>query len=264
MHLIITGGHSGMGLELTKKLLGEGHHIGLIVRSEKRREDALHALGHADELEVFLADLSKRGDVQAVADQVNQNWPRVDGIFNNAGVLLDQRYHAESGVELHLEVNAISPYLLTTALKPSLDKSDQPFVTNTATGGLNRRKSIDIAEYKKPTQKFKKLTGSYLDSKMIQVLLMNHLDEAWPEVRIVSVNPGAIKTKMTSGSGMPGWLRPLRNLFFLSPERGALSLHNAAFSSKYEGSGIYIDSGKVRPMQYKISEAEIQEVLAVD
>ena len=38
MNFIITGGHTGIGLELTKKLLEEGHKIGLIVRKNKANE----------------------------------------------------------------------------------------------------------------------------------------------------------------------------------------------------------------------------------
>jgi NAD(P)-dependent dehydrogenase (short-subunit alcohol dehydrogenase family) len=263
MKILLTGGHSGMGLELSKKLLKEGHQIGLILRSEKRRSDAILALGAVENVDFFIADLSKREEVEKVANEIKSKWDKIDGLFNNAGVLLDKLYYADSGVELHLEINGISPYLLTKALKPLLDKSDSPFVVNTATAGLDSRKSIDIEDFKKP-KKFAKLTGSYMDSKLIMVLLMNYLDKQWTNVRFVSLNPGAIKTKMTSGSGMPSWLLPIRNLLFLSPERGALSLHNAAFSDRYKGSGIYINNKKIRSLKYEVSKSEIDQLLATN
>ncbi|MEL6970659.1 MAG: SDR family NAD(P)-dependent oxidoreductase [Bacteroidota bacterium] len=261
MNYIITGGHTGIGLELTKKLLTEGHRIGLIVRSEARKETTQALFPNNNAVEVFVADLSKRDQIETVAQQINSSWQVIDGLFNNAGLLLDKLYYSDYGNELQLEVNGISPYLLTKALQPLLDKAENPFVVSTATAGLNSKKSIDIPTFKKP-QKFTKLLGSYMDSKLILVLLMNHLSATWEKVRFVSVNPGAIKTKMTAGDGMPFWLRPIRNLFFKSPEQGAKSLYDAAFDDKFNKRGLYVSEGKIKAMKYEIKEAEIQELLA--
>jgi len=261
MNYIITGGHSGMGLELTKKLLAEGHKIGLIVRSESRKKETKNLFSSESTIDIFVADLSKRNEIEQVANQIKSSWDKIDGLFNNAGLLLDKLYYSDYGNELQLEVNGISPYLLTKALKPLLEKAENPFVVNNATGGLTSKKSVDIPAYKKP-KKFTKLLGSYMDSKLILVLLMNHLSKEWDNIRFVSVNPGSIKTKMTAGSGMPFWLKPLRNLFFKSPEQGALSLYNAAFDSKFKGSGIYISEGKIRPMKYEITKDEINQLFA--
>ncbi|MEM1321594.1 MAG: SDR family NAD(P)-dependent oxidoreductase [Bacteroidota bacterium] len=261
MNYIITGGHSGMGLELTKMLLAEEHKIGLIVRSESRKEDTRKLFPKESALDIFVADLSKRNEIENVTHQIKSSWEKIDGIFNNAGLLLDKLYLSDHGNELQLEVNGISPYLLTQALKPLLEKGDRPFVVNTATGGLNNKKSINIPAFKKP-KKFTKLLGSYMDSKLIMVLLMNHLDKKWKNIRFVSVNPGAIKTKMTAGTGMPFWLKPIRNLFFMSPQRGAENLYNAAFDPKYQDSGIFISEGKIRPMKVEITKEEIGLLLA--
>jgi NAD(P)-dependent dehydrogenase (short-subunit alcohol dehydrogenase family) len=259
MNIIITGGHSGMGLELTKKLLSEGHRIGLIVRNEGRKEQVQTLFPDNVSVEIFVADLSNRAEIETVANQIKSNWKKIDGLFNNAGLLLDKLYYSDYGNELQLEVNGISPYLFTKALQPLLEKAENPFVVNTATGGINSKNSVNIPDFKKP-KKFTKLLGSYMDSKLILVLLMNHLSKEWKNIRFVSVNPGAIKTKMTAGDGMPFWLKPIRNLFFMSPERGAQSLFNAAFDSKYKGSGIFINEGKVRPMKYEITNEEINQL----
>ncbi|MEM9887891.1 MAG: SDR family NAD(P)-dependent oxidoreductase [Bacteroidota bacterium] len=259
MNYIITGGHTGMGLELTKKLLAEGHKIGLIVRSESRKKESQKLFPKESAIDIFVADLSKRNEIEQVGLQIESSWKKIDGLFNNAGLLLDKLYFSDYGNELQLEVNGISPYLLTKALLPLLEKGEDPFVVNTATGGLNNKKSINIPAFKKP-EKFTKLLGSYMDSKLIMVLLMNHLSKEWKNIRFVSVNPGAIKTKMTAGKGMPFWLKPIRNLFFQSPERGAKSLYDAAFEAKYEASGIFISEGKIRPMKFEITPEEINQL----
>lgn len=260
MNIIITGGHSGMGLELSKKLLSEGHRIGLIVRSQKRKEETLKLFSNESKVSVFIADLSKRDHIKSVANEIRNRFETVDGLFNNAGVLLDQLYFSDYGNELHLEVNAISPYLLTQELLPLLEKSEKAFVVSTATAGLNTKKELPISNFKKP-KKFTKLTGSYMDSKLTLVTLMNYLSESSKKVQFISVNPGAIKTKMTAGDGMPFWLKPIRNLLFKSPEEGANNLYKAAFRGENSASGIYINGGKKKQIQVKIDKQQIEELL---
>lgn len=250
-----------MGLELSKAILKNGFNLGIIVRSESRKKEASTLFSGENVPDIFIADLSKRDQIESVAQDIANKWDVIDGLFNNAGVLLDKLYYSENGNELQLEINAISPYLLTKSLKPLLDKSENPFVVNTATSGLDKKKSIDVAEFKKP-KKFTKLLGSYMDSKLTLVLLMNHLSQQWGAVRIISVDPGAIKTKMTAGDGMPFWMKPIRNLFFKSPEEGAKNLYDAAFEDGYTESGIYVSKGKLRKMKVAITDAEVEQLLS--
>lgn len=261
MNIIVTGGHSGIGLELTKKNLEQGHTVGLIVRSEARKQDAQNLFTGENAPQIFIADLSKRHEIEHVVVEIAKSWNKVDGLFNNAGVLLDKLLFSEYGNELQLEINAISPYLFAKALKPLMDNAVAPFIVNTATSGLERKNSIDIPAFKKP-EKFTKLFGSYLDSKLMLVLLMNYLSRQWEDIRIVSVDPGAIKTKMTAGEGMPFWLKPIRNMFFKSPEEGAQNLYDAAFDDQIKGSGGYFSNGRIKRMNVKINEAEVNQLLS--
>ncbi|MEM7574642.1 MAG: SDR family oxidoreductase [Bacteroidota bacterium] len=263
MKFLITGGHSGIGLSLTRKLLAEDHHIGLIVRSEKRKIETLKHLQGISKLEIFVADLGKRDEIESATNEIKSTWPLIDGLFNNAGVLLDQLYVSDSGNEMQLEINAISPYLLSKTLLPLLKKSKTPFVVSTATAALNKKKSLDIPAFKKPA-KFSKLMGSYMDSKITMVALMNALAKQHEKVRFVHVNPGAIKTKMTAGSGMPLLLKPIRNIFFKSPDHGANELYNAAFGTEFQKSGLYISGGKIKPIQVEITPEQIEELLRND
>ncbi len=252
-----------MGLALTKKLLTERHHIGLIVRSEKRKAEALELFPVESNLVVFVADLSKRDEIASVADEITSTWGHLDGLFNNAGVLLDQLYFSDYGNELQLEINAISPYLLSKSMLPLLTNAEAPFVVSTATASLEKKKSLHVSAFKKP-RKFTKLLGSYMDSKITLVALMNYLANQHEKVRFVHVDPGAIKTKMTSGSGMPWFLKPIRNILFKSPEHGGDNLYKAAFGKEFQQTGLYISGNKVKPIQVDITADQIDELLQND
>ncbi len=262
MQYILTGGHSGIGLELSKILLEEGHQLGLILRSKKREADALAELGNSSKISFFYADLSNQDDVAKVAKDIATKWDKIDGLFNNAGVLADKAYYSPQGNELQFEVNALAPYLLTKALQPLLDKADNPVVVNTGTGGMHAQKGIDIEDLKRP-KKFVKLIGAYMKSKFAMVVLMNYLASKMSNIRVVTVDPGPNKTKMTKGSGMPSLLLPFRNLIFGKATKGAKKLYDGAFSAQFKGqSGIYITGNKVKPIQYRISKKEIEQMFS--
>lgn len=261
MKYIITGGHSGMGLELTKKLLNEGHRIGLVVRNESRKKEAQKEFGKDATIDIFIGDLSNRNQIKQVTDEIKNSWNRIDGIFNNAGVLLEKLYLSDYGNEMQLEVNAISPYLFTKALKPLLDKSAKPFVVSTATTNLQKKSSIDIESFKKPT-KFVKIFGSYMDSKLILVTLMNHLAKEWKNVRFVNVHPGAINTKMTRGKAIPMVMKWMMKWMTKAPIYGANNLYNGAFDSSIKGTGIYVVEGQVQSIKVEITPNEIDKLLS--
>lgn len=261
MNILLTGGHSGIGLELSKLLLKEGHHLSLVVRSEKRRAEAIQALG-TTELNFFYADLSNQQEILQVATEIRSKLDHLNGIFNNAGVLSDQAYYSPQGNELQFEVNTLAVYLLSKQLTDLLDKSEAPFIVNTATGGMHSMNKLDLGDLKRP-KKFIKLLGSYRNSKFAMIQLMNHLAKEWPKVRVLNVDPGPNKTNMTSGSGMPKWLLPFRNFIFSPPTKGAKLLHDGAFLEKFAGkSGIYITGGKVRPLKMDLDRVAVEQLLA--
>lgn len=261
MNLILTGGHSGIGLELTKRLVKDRHRLGLIVRSESKIAAAVQEIGTSENIDFFIADLSNQDQLKRVAAEIVTQWGSVDGLFNNAGVLLDKPYQSPQGNEMHYEVNTLAPYVLASYLKPALLNGTDPFVSTTLTGGIHSRKKLDVDDLLEP-ERFVKLLGSYVNSKQAAHALMEDLAARWQgEIRVIHVDPGPNKTKMTSGEGMPFWLMPIRNLFFPQASKGGKLLYDAAFDSKFAGqTGIYITGNKVRETVLKLGEADMMKL----
>ncbi|MEN0064203.1 MAG: SDR family NAD(P)-dependent oxidoreductase [Myxococcota bacterium] len=255
MNVVMTGGHTGLGLELTRRLIAENAQVGLIVRSSSRMADVPEAVRSAPNLTVFEADLTSREAIDAVAQQISDAWPHVDVLFNNAGVLLGEFRQSSNGNEMHLEVNTLAPMRLTHRLKPRLDEAAHPMVINTVTGSMHST-VFDLSEVT-DASKFRRLFGAYLHSKAALIQLMNELAQRpeWQNVAIRHVNPGANKTSMTAGEGMPFWLRPFRWLLFSAPTKGANLLYDAAFSDRYQGkTGIWLDEAKERAVPATLSD----------
>lgn len=259
MNILLTGGHTGIGLELTKLLLKDNHQINLVAKDHGRVKAAAEALDQSGRIAYYYADLSKQEEVVRMAEEVNQKGEPIDILFNNAGVLLDDLLLSPQGNEMHYEVNTLAPIILTRSLKASLDRSKHPLVVNTVTDGIHQSRKLDIEELMHP-KKFRKLFGSYMQSKLALTLAMNAWALSWPNIRVVNVIPGPNKTKMTGGKGMPAWLIPIRNVFFAPPQKGAIRLHQAAFN--LQGSGIYLSKNKVKLVRQQLNDAEIKTLLS--
>lgn len=263
MNIIITGGYSGIGLELTKMLFAEGHKLGLIIRDKKKNLIEIDSLFESKDIDFFYGDLSKDHEIADVIKTINHSWHSVDVLFNNAGLLADKAYYSNRGNEMQFEVNTIAPYILSYGLKPLLEKSNFSTVITTSTSGMHKMEELDIKELKRP-KKFVKLFGSYKRSKFASVLMMNHFANENPSIRVRNVGPGANKTRMTDGKGMPLWLKSLRHVFYASPKKGAKKLYETAFGHAYRNeTGVYISNWKIRPIKLKLSFQEVVNIIAV-
>jgi len=264
--IIITGGYSGIGLELSRMLIKDGHRLGLIIKNESRKTDFLQNYPEFNNqnVDLFLADLSIQNQVFNVAEDIKRKWKAIDLLINNAGVLIGELCFSEQKNEMHLEVNTIAPYILTLRLKTALEHSGNAIVINTVTDGLHYFKTFDPSELLNPT-KFVKLFGPYTLSKMALLLLMNELASEWfqNKIRFLNVSPGGNRTKLTNGNGMPRWMQPLILLLYKKPTSGAKQLYDAAFKEDfYDKTGIYIQSGKIKKIQISIKENQRQEIVS--
>lgn len=80
--VLITGGGSGIGLEIAKKLIVKGNRVIITGRNADKLEKA--ALG-LDNISTFAGDITKEADVAKLAAYLKENHPALDVVINNAG-----------------------------------------------------------------------------------------------------------------------------------------------------------------------------------
>lgn len=84
---LVTGGSAGIGLAFARRLAGEGYALVLVARNPERLEKVAADIAetHATGVDVLVADLTDRADLQRVADRLTDPTHPVDLLVNNAG-----------------------------------------------------------------------------------------------------------------------------------------------------------------------------------
>jgi NAD(P)-dependent dehydrogenase (short-subunit alcohol dehydrogenase family) len=248
---VVTGAVSGLGAEVALRLAGLGFDLALINRSRAKTQPLLHRIAERHpgcSVDVFEADLADQDALRAAAMEVIKRYPRVDALFNVAGVLLGELVMSKHDNEMHFQVNALAPYMLMRLLRDPLARAPRPVILNVSSGAVNWAGRLDFASLRRP-QKVTKLTGAYAQSKLALTTLTNALADEFARAGIVlrSMDPGPNKTPMTVGSGMPRILLLVRPFFFKSPEVGATDIVAAALDPKYGSrSGLFLAGRKER------------------
>ena len=89
LKVFVTGGTSGIGLGIARKLASQGHDIafnGLAGQSEiETIKTELESLG-APSARYFNADMRKPDDIRAMIAEAESDMGRIDGLVNNAGI----------------------------------------------------------------------------------------------------------------------------------------------------------------------------------
>lgn len=121
---LITGGTSGIGLELAERLASAGYCIIIVARDQTRLELAAAQLSLDQPCEVLplSVDLSKRDAAGEVVDLVERHGRRVDVLVNSAGVGRHSPF-ADQDVDAMLDMirlNVASLTVLTRLLLPPM------------------------------------------------------------------------------------------------------------------------------------------------
>jgi NAD(P)-dependent dehydrogenase (short-subunit alcohol dehydrogenase family) len=263
---VVTGAASGLGAEVALLLARHGYDLVLINRNRIKTEPLLQKLAEAHPkctVGVVEADLADQDAIRFAATEVVQRHPKIDAVFNVAGVLLGDLAMSKHDNEMHFQVNTLAPYMLLRLLREPLAQAGQSAILNVSSGAIKLTGRLQIENLQRPP-KIKKLTGAYAQSKLALTTLTNALAPDYATIGIVlrSMDPGGNKTAMTAGSGMPRALLLIRPLFFKSPAEGGSEIVAAALDPKYgRKSGLFIAGNRETKPPADCSDPEVQKRL---
>ena len=188
--LLITGANRGVGYEMTRQALEQGHVVVAACR-QPDAADALQALAQ-ERLHIVALDVSDEASVAAAAAQVGSMVDHIDVLVNNAGVLVVRGESAET-IDLDvmtrtLVVNTVGPMRVIKHFLPLLRKGSNRRIVNTSSqlGSLARLADRSGGEYS--------YNASKAGLNMLTRMLSHNL--ASDEIAVISIHPGWVQTDM--------------------------------------------------------------------
>ena len=240
---IVTGGYSGLGLEVTRALTSVGAHV---VVPARRPEVADEALVGIENVETDALDLADLDSVAAFAQRFTDSGRRIDMLIDNAGVMATPLERVGDGWERQFATNHLGHFALVNRLVPAL-ADDARVVSVSSRGHHFSRLHLDDVHYER--REYDKWQA-YGQSKTANVLFAVGL--AARGVRALALHPGGIMTPLQRHLPREemvalGWLdeagNPGPNAANLkTPEQGAATETWAATSPQLDGlSGVYLE-----------------------
>jgi len=120
---VVTGASSGLGLQTVATLASAGAEVVATVRDPDSFRGSTEWAGLGEltkRIDAVPMDLAKLQTVRAAGQAIASQFPRVDILINNAGVMFTPPDTTADGFELQFGVNHLGHFLLTTLLLPQL------------------------------------------------------------------------------------------------------------------------------------------------
>lgn len=202
---VVTGGHSGLGLETTKALSAAGAAVLVAARN---LEAARAATSNLPDVDVEVLDLSDLSSVREFAERVRASGRHIDMLINNAGIMACPETRVGPGWEAQFATNHLGHFALTNLLWPLLEGGAR-IVSVSSAGHHNSPIRWDDVQFGQGYDKWQ----AYGQSKTANALFAVHLDHLGRDhgVRAFSLHPGKIFTPLqrhltTKEMTAEGWL----------------------------------------------------------
>ncbi|TRZ40484.1 SDR family NAD(P)-dependent oxidoreductase [Niallia circulans] len=250
---LVTGANSGIGLELTKKLMENGWEIAALIRSDFPQEELkIHQKIRQGIIRIYRADLSDFTNIKSALTQIKEKEAKLDALFNNAGGSFPSLLFSPQGRELHYEIQTVVPYIISLEMLALLKKGDHRMIIQTSSDAFKFKKAFVPEELANPP-KFQKLIGPYATTKLAITLWTHALAPKLRQegVTIVSIDPGNNNTmRKGRNGGLPLLIQPFIKVFGPHPSVGASRLY-AGLERLSEEAGLYFSKGKPAGFHFK-------------
>lgn len=188
-HAIVTGGYSGLGLEMARSLARAGAQVTVPARDVAR---AREVIGAEPNVTVDTLDLSQPRSIAAFAERYLGARRPLHLLINSAGVMATPFARDSRGVEWQFAVNHLGHFRLTAALWPALLGAGDARVISMSSRGhqLAPVDFDDVSFVRRPYDKW----IAYGQSKTANALFAVGLDQRGRAagVRAFSVHPGSV------------------------------------------------------------------------
>ena len=144
--ILITGGSSGIGLAMAKKFYEIGNKVIIVARDKQKLNEVKTQI---PEIEIFQCDLTKQIDMDELIVFIEQQYPNLNMLFNNAAIQYNYSFLTEPNlinkIDYEIRANLISTIKLCSLLLPTLLKNENSAIVNISSGlAISPKKSAPV------------------------------------------------------------------------------------------------------------------------
>jgi len=197
--VLVTGANKGIGFGIAKHLGLSGWEVVIGARYEQRASEAIEDLKSQgiDVLGWVNIELKDLAGIEQVAKEINERFPELSLLVNNAGIPGDMSVDSEhteiSVIRETLDVNFIGTFALTKVLIPLIARNNGRIANITVPS--------EVSPYWHPL--------AYVASKAAQNAMMGvmaiEFQQSNTPVEIFSVHPGPTTTDLNGNMSLPGF-----------------------------------------------------------
>lgn len=220
--ILVTGGNSGIGLEMVKAFAAAGHTVVVAARDTNKTGIALDAIRSAHpgaQLYAVPLDLSRFDSIDAAAREILELLPALDTVMLNAGSYATSLRSTGNGLESMIGTMHFGHFRLMQQLLPRLQQAPQARVVVTSSvahwvGKLDEACMRDAKRYRSATQ-------AYGSAKLANLVYARELARRvqGTHIRVNAFHPGGVATGIWRE--LPGALQKIIDKVLITPAKGA-------------------------------------------
>ena len=214
---IITGSNTGIGFGAAAVLAAKGAHTVLAVRNLDKGNDAVARIKAASPnatVTLQQLDLTSLENIRKAADNLRTDFPRIDLLINNAGVMYTDKASTKDGYELQFGTNHLGHFALTGLLLDNMSGVDGSRVVTVSSVGHRIRAKIHFDDLNLD-RNYNRVVA-YGQSKLANLLftyeLARRLSAKGSPTIATAAHPGASDTELLRN--MPGGIRQISQFFW--------------------------------------------------
>ncbi|MFZ4816202.1 MAG: SDR family NAD(P)-dependent oxidoreductase [Phototrophicaceae bacterium] len=256
---VVTGSTDGIGKQIALGLARGGAQILIVGRNPQKAQrvlEEIRAIHPSASPEFATFDLSLMQQVEQLAEQVRQCWPKIDLLVHAAGVMLPKRTLTAEGIETVFAVQYLARHHLTYRLLDHFNSTSR-ILSVSAAGTMPLPLDFDNLNGEKFYQGVVALMQESVANDLFALRFMRH----HPQVRYYNYGPFYVRSNLFTQ--MPAWFRFINatvgELFAIDPPQAAdeaLTLLGNDLASGQYSRGVKF----VPPTRYRLKE-DVQERL---
>jgi NAD(P)-dependent dehydrogenase (short-subunit alcohol dehydrogenase family) len=251
---VVTGANTGLGYATAAALAAHGAHVVLAVRNLDKGKAAMDRMRQAvrgADVSLQQLDLSSLQSIRQAVEQLRSDYPRIDLLINNAGVMYTPKQTTADGFEMQFGTNHLGHFALTGLLLDHLLSVPGSRVVTVSSLGHRIRAAIHFDDLQ--WERRYSPVAAYGQAKLANLLFTYALQRrlTGTQTAALAAHPGGSNTEL--GRHMPKAtqiIMPLLMSFTQSAAMGALPTLRAATDPSARGGQYYGPDGCMETSGY--------------